>query len=83
LSSIAFVVADYVDLNAAPVRRLGRVVLTAVIGTNVWMGIAVAVDSTNSSGQAGIAQQAELAAMAGWLIYIALRTARTPAESTT
>ena len=70
-------------LNPAPVRRLGRFVLAAVIGTNIWMGIAVAIDSVDRLGLVGLAQQAELSAVACWLIYVAVRTARTPTRNQT
>jgi hypothetical protein len=76
LSMIFFAVADHRDRKPARVRRFGWFVLAALIGTNVWTGIAAAVDEVDGSGLVGLAQQAELTAMALWLIYIALRTAR-------
>lgn len=78
LSMFFFVMADRVEPMPAPIRRVGRYLLAVVIGTQVWTGIAFAVDPHGKSGQIGIAQQAELIAMAGWLVYIALRTAYAP-----
>ena len=82
LSSIAFVVADRRDRNRSRVRHFGRFALAAVIGTNIWIGIAFAMDQTDGSGHVGIAQEAELTALACWLIYVGLRTAYAPATST-
>lgn len=82
LSMILFVVADRVEPTPAPIRRVGRYTVTAVIGTQVWTGIAFAIDPHGKSGLIGVAQQAELIAMAGWLIYVALRTAYAPTTTT-
>ena len=76
VSLFAFVVADLRERGPAPVRRVGLFMLAALIGTSVWTGVAVAIDSADGAGEVGIAQRAELAAVAGWLIYVALRTAR-------
>ena len=76
VSLFAFVVADLCERGPAPVRRVGLFMLAALIGTSVWTGVAVAIDSADGAGEVGIAQRAELAAVAGWLIYVALRTAR-------
>jgi len=76
LSMIFFVVADSVEPTPASVRRVGRYMLAAVMTTQIWTGIEFAIDKGNaSSGQVGLAEQAELIATAGWLIYVALRTA--------
>jgi hypothetical protein len=82
LSMIFFVIADRVEPTPAPIRRVGRYMLAVVIGTQIWTGIAFAFDPHGKSGQIGIAQQAELIAMAGWLIYVALRTAYAPPTTT-
>jgi hypothetical protein len=82
LSLIFFVMADRVEPTPAPIRRVGRYMVGVVIGTQIWTGIAFAIDPHGKSGQIGIAQQASLIAMAGWLIYVALRTAYTPTTTT-
>jgi hypothetical protein len=81
-SMLAFVVADLIDRPTGPVPRVGRLVLAALIATSIWMGLAVAVDSADHSGQVGISQRAFLTATACWLIYVGLRTTRAPTEST-
>jgi len=76
LSMIFFVVADSVESTPASVRRVGRYMLAAVMTTQIWTGIEFAIDKGNaSSGQVGLAEQTELIATTGWLIYVALRTA--------
>jgi Protein of unknown function (DUF998) len=83
LSMILFVVADSVEPTPASVRRVGRYMLAAVMTTQIWTGIEFAIDKGNaSSGQVGLAEQAELIATAGWLIYVALRTAYAPTGNT-
>ena len=76
VSLFAFVVADFRGRTPAPVRRTGLFVLVALSGTAVLTGIAIAIDSADGAGLVGIAQRAELVAFAGWLIYVAVRTAR-------
>ena len=76
VSLFAFVVADLRE-RPAPVRRVGLFMLAALIGTAVLTGVAIVIDSADVAGVIGIAQRAELTAFAGWLIYVALRTART------
>ena len=76
VSLFAFVVADLRQRAPAPVRRVGLFMLAALIGASVWTGVAGAIDSAGGAGEVGIAQRAELAAVAGWLTYVALRTAR-------
>jgi hypothetical protein len=76
VSLFAFVVADLRERAPAPVRRVGLFMLAALIGASVWTGVAGAIDSAGGAGEVGIAQRAELAAVAGWLTYVALRTAR-------
>ena len=69
LSMIAFVVADSVEPTPASVRRVGRYMLAVVMTTQIWTGIDFAIDKGNaSSGQVGLAEQAELIATTGWLI---------------
>jgi hypothetical protein len=51
--------------------------LAALIGTAISTGVAILIDRADHVGLVGMAQRAELAAFAGWLIYVALRTART------
>ena len=80
-SLMAFVVADYVDRNPSRVRHFGRFVLAALVGSSIWTAIADAIDEAGGAGQVGISQRAELAAVACWLTYVALR-ARTPTRST-
>jgi hypothetical protein len=75
VSLFAFVVADLSEGAPVPVRRIGVFLLAALIGTSVWTS-AVALHIADGVGEIGIAQQVELAAVAGWLIYVALRTAR-------
>jgi hypothetical protein len=75
LSMIMFVVADSVEPTPAPVRRVGRYMLAVVMTTQIWTGIDFAIDSNASSGHVGLAEQTELIATTGWLIYVALRTA--------
>ncbi len=82
LSMFAFFAADFIDLPPPRVRRVGLFVLAALIASAVWMGLAVAVDSADRSGQVGISQRAYLAATACWLIYVGLRTARAPTRNT-
>jgi hypothetical protein len=75
-SLLAFAVADFREGAPAPVRRIGLFMLAAVVGTAIWTGIAIIIDSADVAGMIGIAQRAELTAFADWLIYVALRTAR-------
>jgi len=82
LSMIFFVMADRVEPTRTPIRRVGRYMVALLIGANIWTGIAFAIDPHGESGLIGFAQQAELIAMAGWLIYVALRTADAPATHT-
>ena len=83
LSMIFFVVADSVEPTPASVRRVGRYMLAAVMTAQIWTGIEFAIDKGNaSSGQVGLAEQAELIATTGWLIYVALRTAYAPTGNT-
>lgn len=82
LSMMVFFAADFVDHTPPRVRRIGLFVLAALIATAVWMGLAVAVDSADRSGEVGISQRAYLAATACWLIYVGLRTARAPTNNT-
>jgi hypothetical protein len=76
-SLLAFVLADVRERAPAPVRRIGRFMLAALIGTAISTGVAILIDRADHVGLVGVAQRAELAAFAGWLIYVALRTART------
>jgi hypothetical protein len=82
LSMIVFVVADSVEPTPASVRRVGRYMLAVVMTTQIWTGIDFAIDSNASSGHVGLAEQTELIATAGWLIYVALRTAYAPTGNT-
>ena len=83
LSMIFFVVADSVEPTPASVRRVGRYMLAAVMTAQIWTGIEFAIDKGNaSSGHVGLAEQAELIATTGWLIYVALRTAYAPTGNT-
>jgi hypothetical protein len=41
----------------------------------VWTLIAVAIDDSGRDGDVGFAQRAQLVAVAGWLVYLALRSA--------
>lgn len=77
-SLLAFVMADLREGAPPRVRRLGRLMLGALIGTSILTGIAILIDSADVVGVVGIAQRVELAVFAGWLIYVALRTARAP-----
>jgi hypothetical protein len=81
LSMMAFFAADFVDRPPPRVRRFGLFVLAALIATAIWMGLAVAVDGADRSGQVGIGQRAYLAATACWMIYVGLRTARAPTKT--
>jgi hypothetical protein len=74
-SLIAFALADVVGRAPAPVRRLGQLVLAALSAATVWTVIAVAIDDTGRDGDVGLAQRAQLLAVAGWLTYLALRSA--------
>jgi hypothetical protein len=74
-SLIAFTVGDVIGPKPAPVRRLGRVVLAALSAATVGTVIAVAIDDSGRDGDVGTAQRAQLLAVAGWLTYIALRSA--------
>lgn len=77
-SLFAFVVVDLRERAPASVRHIGLFMLTALIGTSIWTTAAVAIDSTAGAGAAevGIAQRVQLIAIAGWLIFVAVRTAR-------
>ncbi|QLL06164.1 DUF998 domain-containing protein [Mycobacterium vicinigordonae] len=77
-SLLAFVIADRRADTEALVRHLGTFMLAALVGTASLTGVAIIIDETDHVGVIGIAQRAELVAFAGWLIYVALRTARTP-----
>ena len=78
VSLFAFVVVDLRERAPASVRHIGLFMLTALIGTSIWTTAAVAIDSTAGAGAAevGIAQRVQLIAIAGWLIFVAVRTAR-------
>src|SRR4051812_19970100 len=76
-SLLAFCLADRRECASAPVRRVGLCMLTALIGSALATGVAMVVDSADVIGVVGIAQRAELVVFAGWLVYVALRTART------
>lgn len=80
-SLLAFAVADRRECASVPVRRVGLFMLAALIGTAILTGVAIVIDSADVAGVVGIAQRAELAAFAGWLIYVALRTARARART--
>jgi hypothetical protein len=75
-SLISFALADVVDHTPGPVRRLGQVVLAALSAATVWTVIAVAIDDTGRDGDVGLAQRAQLLAVAGWLTYLTLRCKR-------
>ncbi|WP_081283369.1 DUF998 domain-containing protein [Mycobacterium asiaticum] len=77
-SLFAFVLADSREGAPPRVRRIGRFMLGALIGSAILTGIAILIDSADVIGVVGIAQRAELVVFAGWLIYVALRTARAP-----
>jgi hypothetical protein len=74
-SLIPFALADVVGQTPGPVRRLGQVVLAALSAATVWTVIAVAIDDTGRDGDVGLAQRAQLLAVAAWLTYLALRSA--------
>lgn len=80
-SLLAFVVADRQEDASRRVRHTGVFMLGALAGTAISTGIAILVDSADVVGVVGVAQRAELAAFAGWLIYVAVRTARVRIES--
>ena len=80
-SLFAFVVADWRDGAPAMVQRVGRFTLAALVGTAILTGVAILLDEVDDVGIVGIAQRAELTAFAGWLGYVALRTARTPTDA--
>jgi hypothetical protein len=75
-SLFAFAVADLREGAPTSVRRVGLFMLAALVGTAISTGVAIIIDHADVVGVVGIAQRAELAAFAGWLIYVALRTAR-------
>jgi hypothetical protein len=81
VSLFAFVMADRRERAPALVRRLGRVMLAALIATSVATGVAIVMDRAQIAWVIGIAQRAELLAIAGWLIYVAVRTARVRTET--
>jgi hypothetical protein len=76
-SLLAFCLADRREGASAPVRRVGLCMLAALIGSALATGVAMVIDSADVIGVVGVAQRAELVVFAGWLIYVALRTART------
>ena len=77
-SLFAFVVVALRERAPLPVRRVGLFLLAALIGTSVWTTAVVAIDSAVGTGAAevGIAQRVQLVAIAGWLVFVAYRTAR-------
>ncbi|MHA7649489.1 DUF998 domain-containing protein [Mycobacterium sp. ML4] len=75
-SLLAFAITDFRECAPAPIRRTGLFMLAALAGTSIWTGVAILIDHTDAVGMVGVAQRAELAAFAGWLIYVAVRTAR-------
>src|SRR4051812_25761490 len=75
-SLIPFALADVVGQTPGPVRRLGQVVLAALSAATVWTVIAVAIDDTGRDGDVGLAQRAQLLAVAAWLTYLTLRCKR-------
>ncbi|WP_172831642.1 DUF998 domain-containing protein [Mycobacterium asiaticum] len=75
-SLLAFAIADVREDAPSPIRRMGLFMLGALIGTAILTGVAILLDSADDVGVVGVAQRAELAVFAGWLIYVALRTAR-------
>ncbi|KAA1246986.1 DUF998 domain-containing protein [Mycobacterium simiae] len=79
-SLLAFAIADCYEGAPAPTRRIGLFMLAALVGTAIWTGVAILIDRRDVLGMVGVAQRAELAASAGWLIYAGLRTARTRSE---
>lgn len=82
VSLFAFVIVDRRASASAAARRIGLLLLAALIGTSVWTTAAVAIDSTQGAGEVGIgiAQRFQLVAIAGWLIFVAARTVRVPAR---
>ncbi|QNI08067.1 DUF998 domain-containing protein [Mycobacterium kubicae] len=75
-SLLAFVIADVREGAPARVQRVGLFMLAALITTAILTGVAIIIDSADVIGVVGVAQRTELAAFAGWLVYVALRTAR-------
>ena len=82
-SLIPFTLADAREHVSGRVRRLGRVTLAALFVATTWTLIAVAIDDTGRDGDVGVAQRAQLLAVAGWLIYLAVRSARVDANRST
>ncbi|GAB3022133.1 DUF998 domain-containing protein [Mycobacterium bourgelatii] len=80
-SLLAFAVADRREFAPAGVRKLGLSMLGALVGTAIATGIAILIENAHVIGMVGVAQRAELAAFAGWLIYVAIRTARIRIDS--
>jgi hypothetical protein len=81
VSLLAFVMADRREHAPAQVRRLGRFMVATLIATSVSTGVAIVMDRAQIAWVIGIAQRAELLAIAGWLIYVAVRTARVRTEA--
>jgi hypothetical protein len=77
----AFALADRVEGASLRVRRVGLFTLVALIGTAISTGLAIVINSADVVDVVGIAQRAELVAFAGWLIYVAVRTARVRIDS--
>ncbi len=77
VSLSTLVIVDRRAPGSAAARRIGLFLLAALIGTSVWTTAAVAIDSTEGAGEVGIgvAQRFQLVAIAGWLIFVAARTA--------
>lgn len=75
-SLLAFAIADFREGAPLSISRTGLFMLAALVGTAIWTGVAILIDHTDVVGMVGVAQRAELVAFAGWLIYVALRTAR-------
>ena len=72
VSLAAFIAADFSERTTpARMRRVGLCILAALVGSSLWVPLAD-----------GIAQRTMLVAVAGWLIYAALRTASAPTPST-
>ncbi len=80
-SLLAFAIADFREGSSVAISRTGLLMLAALVGTAIWTGVAILVDQTDAVGMVGVAQRAELAAFAGWLIYAALRTARARSDT--
>lgn len=76
VSLALFVAVDFHDRAPGRWRQVGLFLLAALIGTSLWTVAAVAIDSVDGAGEVGIAQRFQLAAIAGWLIFVAVRTAR-------